>query len=186
MCDLRTQPAVKPCASGHPSRQHHGQRSGGAATTPGPGLRAGMPADGGVLAGVIVPYDRLGHGVPHGRPGLGHRPCRCAGPPRASGPLPGSQTPGLVLLGRGLSPPAEHCGGSARPPALTRPSRARAIPSCGFGAAGLPRPWRWLAWARGGAPRHAGSCSSGSARSRGMEEGGFALCKKKPRPGKRS
>lgn len=83
----------------------------GAPRRPPAGLRARMPADGGVHAVVIVPYSRLGHGVPHGRPRLG----RCAGSPRASGPLPGSQTPGLVLLGRSLSPPAGHCEGSARP-----------------------------------------------------------------------
>lgn len=206
----------RPCAPRAPSpgpfsRQHHGQRSGVAATPPGRGPHTGLTADGGVLAVVVVPHDRLGHGAPHGRPGSGHRVAAqvhhvrrdlrpAPRPPHPEGPgSPGS--------GPGQS--AEHGGGSSRPP--PGPFPARATGSEGVGAAGLHglRPQR-LTWARGcargvlgvvvrtssrrrrassgrRAPRHAGSCSlrflaEGTARGEHVGEGGYCLPKKKPRP----
>lgn len=109
----------------------------GSPTTPGPSLHAGLTADVRVLAVVIVPYDRLGHGTPHGRPGLGPRVAAQVHPVRRD-PGPASRTPRRtdpVPLGRNPNQSAEHCGDSAQ--ALVRPSQVRATGSRGVGAAGL-------------------------------------------------
>lgn len=62
----------------HPSAsvlscQNHGQRPGVTATTPAPGLFAGLTVDRRVFAVIIVSYNRFGHSAPHGRPWPGHR-----------------------------------------------------------------------------------------------------------------
>lgn len=145
-----------PCSPSRLSCQHHGQRPGVAATTPGPSRQAGLTADGRLLA-LLVPDDRLGRLT--AGPGLGivslRRSATCAGTP-AQLPDPRAQRAGYRWATARTSP--RSISGTA-PSHLARPSQVRATRSRGVGAAGLPRPQVADPGRREG-PWHAGSCSS--------------------------
>ena len=122
---------------------------GVAETTPGPRPDAGITADGGVFALVVVPQDRLDLGVPHCRPGLVtvslRRPTTCVGTPaQLLDPL-AQLAPSRWAAAR--ASPQSLAAAAAKPP--PRPSQARTTENCGVPTAGLPKLRTRLAWATG-------------------------------------